>query len=558
MWFQVRHSNSSLRQGLISSRLRLPRIEAAAVRRFLANPWLWAVLAVTALAAFLRLYQLADIPPGITGDEGLVGLNARRILDEGWIGAYVTTGYGINSGPMYLTAPFVWLLGNTVLAIRLPVAILGAATIPVAYVAFREMTGKTAALIAAFILAVSLWHIQLSRIAFTVNSWPLMEVATLAAVFWAFRTRSLALFVLAGALMGLGVHTYPAWPLFAGGMALFFVWALIRGGPMARPELLRGLALFSIAAFIGALPLIREALDSSSLYRNDGARTAALIFNHPTYEQQGGFFDRAGFLASRAWDYFRALTWEAKLDAADMLGLAPILDRFTSVLALAGLAYMAVKWRQPAHVLVWIMILILPALAVFTVDGSYRRTFGLTPFISLAAAMPLALVWEYALKLKPVGRWALLGAVVLVLALIARVNVVRYFDTFANSPSTSWSFVEDLTKASEYTADLPGQPYVYLYSGRFLYPYETQRYLLPGRPGEDRSREHGQFTLEPDRSKDVVYLFLEPYFDLLPQVQALYPGGIAHQENRSNGQPLFSVYYLPRETAGATAVSPIR
>ena len=158
----------------------------------------------------------------------------------------------------------------------------------------------------------------------------------------------------------------------------------------------------------------------------------------------------------------------------------------------------------------------------------------------------MALAWEHALKLRWLGRWALLGAVVVVLSLLARVNLVRYFDTFANSPSTSVAFVEDLTKASEYVADLPGTPYIYLFSDRWVYGYETQRYLLPNRRGEDRSKEHGNFTLEAERDQDVVFVFLFPYFELLSEVEARYPGGISHKENDSAGKLLFRAYYLPR------------
>jgi len=539
-------NNSHYRRLISSFALRLPRPKVATVRRFLSDPWLWAILAITGLGAFLRLYRLMEIPPGITGDEGWQGINARRILDEGWIGAYVSSGYGMNSGTMYWTAPFVGLLGNTVLAIRLSAALLGTATIPLGYLALREMSGKPAALIGAFILAVSMWHIHLSRIAFQVISWPLMEMAALGAVFWAFRTKRRSVFVLAGFVLGLGFHSYPAFPLFAGGLYLFFIWTLIRGESMPRAELLRNLVLLSIAAFMTAQPLVREALDSNSLYRNDGARTDALIFNQASYQQLEGFADRVEFLASRARDYFLALTSEARLDGADMLGLTPILDRFTVVLALAGLAYMMFKWRRSAHVFIWIMFLVLPVPAIITVDGTYRRTFGIVPFISLAAAIPLALAWEHALKLRWLGRWALLGAVVVVLGLLARVNLVRYFDTFANSPSASVSFVEDLTNASEYVADLPGTPYIYLYSDRWVYGYETQRYLLPNRRGEDRSEEHGKFTLEADRDQDVVFVFLSPYFELLSEVEARYPGGISHKENDSAGKLLFRAYYLPR------------
>jgi len=531
---------------------RWPRLDRAAVRRLLANPWFWAVLAVTAVGAFLRIYHLSQTPPGITGDEAYTGINSHRILSEGWIGAYVISGYGIPSGPLYWAAPFVRVLGDTVVAIRLPMALLGIATIPAAYLAFSEMAGKRAGLIGALLLTLSQWHIHYSRMAWPVISWPLLEMVTLWLVFLGFRTGRPFPFLLAGISLGLGVLTYNVYPVFAAALLAFMAWPLVRSQPPQRLQLLRNLALLGIAALIAALPMLREAADSRSLIRNDNARTAAFITNYPAWDEADSLPDRVELLATRAKDYFMALTFRAKLDAAEMLGLRPILDRFTVYLALAGLALMAAKWRHQAFVLVLLMFLVLPIGAVVTVDGMYRRTFGLAPFVSLAAAIPLALVWEQALKLERLVRWGLLAGIVVVLALITRVNVDRYFNTFADDPAVSWSFVEDLSRASEYAADLPGEPYIYLYSGRFGFGYETQRYLAANMAGEDRSKEHGQFSLEADRNTDVVFVFLEPYFDLLPQVQALYPGGVAHQREGSYGKPLFYAYYLPKQaTAGA-------
>jgi hypothetical protein len=209
---------------------------------------------------------------------------------------------------------------------------------------------------------------------------------------------------------------------------------------------------------------------------------------------------------------------------------------------------MAYRWRRSAHVLAWIMLLVLPLTAVVTVDGMYRRTFGLMPFITLAAAIPLGLAWEHSSRLKPAARWALLGSVVVVLSLIAQVNIGRYFDRFANEPGAQVSFANEITRASEYLAELPDKPYVYLYSENFFYDYETQRYLAPNYPGESRVPEWGgKYSLEADRSKDVVFLFLYSYFDLLSTVQASYPGGIAHESTGTDGQILYRAYYLPRD-----------
>ena len=67
----------------------------------------WEILLVvlcTGVAAFLRVYRLAELPPGLHGDEALTGLDALRILDEGWIGPYVGSALGQPTGPLYFTA----------------------------------------------------------------------------------------------------------------------------------------------------------------------------------------------------------------------------------------------------------------------------------------------------------------------------------------------------------------------------------------------------------------------------------------------------------------------
>jgi hypothetical protein len=140
-----------------------------------------------------------------------------------------------------------------------------------------------------------------------------------------------------------------------------------------------------------------------------------------------------------------------------------------------------------------------------------------------------------------------------VLGLIAQVNIDRYFNRFADDPGAPVAFANDITRASEYLAEFPDKPYVYLYSEKYFYDYETQRYLAPSYPGENRDPERGgTYSLEADRSKDVVFVFLDPYFDLLSTVQESYPGGIPHEEMGTNGQFLYRAYYLPRDAQASS------
>ena len=71
----------------------------------LRNRWeLIAVVVLTAVAAFLRVYRLEEIPAGFHGDEAWVGIEGLRILKEGWIGPFTTSAMGQPTGPFYLTA----------------------------------------------------------------------------------------------------------------------------------------------------------------------------------------------------------------------------------------------------------------------------------------------------------------------------------------------------------------------------------------------------------------------------------------------------------------------
>ncbi len=92
-------------------------------------------------------------------------------------------------------------------------------------------------------------------------------------------------------------------------------------------------------------------------------------------------------------------------------------------------------------------------------------------------------------------------------------------------------------------------------SGRWSFNYETRQFLAPGYQGEDRSQEFGPLGLDltTDGSRDVLYLFLPPYQDLIDQVAQQYPGGTTTESRDDDGQVLFRAYRLPGPSATAPA-----
>ncbi len=510
------------------------------------------LIGLAAVAASVRLPLLTEIPAGIHGDEAWTGIDAVRVLEEGWIGPYVRSALGQASGPIYVAAPFVGLFGETVFSIRLAGAVMGIATVLVAYLAFRVMFDRTVGVFAAILLAVGVWHLHYSRLAFPVIAWPLMEMLTLLFLFLAIKSGRWLHYALAGLFAGAGVYTYNAYPVFALPVALFVGWIAL-GLALARErraELLRRyaarVALMAGVALLVALPMMRYVTDSSNEYFNH--QQTISLFEQSEWTQ-AGTWGRAELLKDNAWDFYRAAFWSGDPDEADGAGQQAMVDRVSLVLMIAGAVVLVVRWWRPASVAVLLLVLLVPLGTIVTVQGTYRQTLGVVPFLALLAAMPLALWWQQSARFVPHLRYASYAVIVGVVGLISFLNLSFYFGEFPDSSVARVTFSPELTETAEFIADLPDGDVVYFYSDRWGFDYEVTRYLAADRAGEDRSTvfsESKEFSLEADPTQNVAFVFMDPYQERLSDAATRYPGG-----TEVDGGGSYVAYLLPRSQAPA-------
>lgn len=134
------------------------------------------------LAAFLRLYQIGSIPPALTWDEVAWGYNSYSLETNGKdeFGVFLPYKYLESFGdfkpPMYAYAGIIpiKIWGMTEFATRFPSAFFGILTVLIGYFLVKEIFYKSGnkeyyALFSSFLLAISPWHINLSRAAFEAN-----------------------------------------------------------------------------------------------------------------------------------------------------------------------------------------------------------------------------------------------------------------------------------------------------------------------------------------------------------------------------------------------------
>ncbi len=123
------------------------------------------------LAAVLRLWSLSHYPAGLNADEAAIGYNAYSLIQTGqdehgvsWPIHFKSFGDYKPGLYFYLVLPLVKFLGLNIWAVRLPSAILGILSVILLYLLIKQLFNKENwALLAAFFLAISPWHLQFSR-----------------------------------------------------------------------------------------------------------------------------------------------------------------------------------------------------------------------------------------------------------------------------------------------------------------------------------------------------------------------------------------------------------
>jgi 4-amino-4-deoxy-L-arabinose transferase-like glycosyltransferase len=143
------------------------------------NIFFWIIVVI---AFALRFYQLGVNPPALNWDEVALGYNAYTLGIDGkdefgvlFPYSYIES-FGDFKPPVYsyLAVIPVKLLGLTDFATRFPSALLGSLTVVITYFLVRAIFHKSPreelyALFAGLLLAISPWHINLSRAAFEAN-----------------------------------------------------------------------------------------------------------------------------------------------------------------------------------------------------------------------------------------------------------------------------------------------------------------------------------------------------------------------------------------------------
>src|SRR3989344_3840789 len=135
---------------------------------------LLALAVILILAFLLRFYKVTEVPPSLNWDEVSIGYNAYSILKTGrdewnqFLPLHFKS-YGEYKLPaqIYASIPGIYIFGLNELGVRVTPILYAVLTVLLVFLIGKEIfKSSLIGLTSAFLLAISPWHIQLTRVSF--------------------------------------------------------------------------------------------------------------------------------------------------------------------------------------------------------------------------------------------------------------------------------------------------------------------------------------------------------------------------------------------------------
>lgn len=435
----------------------------------------WIAVLLIALAALtLRVYAIDRLPPGLFGDEAVEGLDALDILAGNfaiWFHAHL----GREPLYVYLVALSYAAFGVSALATRLPAIVAGLLTLPVAFLFAREWASALheratrIALLATALLAISFWHIQMSRDAHRDTLLPLVEAFGYWLLWLAIRTKKLKAWAAAGAVLGLAVYTYSPGRFVGIFIGLFFAVEFILAKFNKVSTIAwqwRGLVVAGLLAILVMLPIgvyflqnpvqFSRRFESVSVF--DATSPSAALAESITGNLAQLVVPGAGY-QSKHYN----------------LPGKPIFDLLVAPWFLAGIIVAVARWKQSPYrfLLLWFAVMLLPAFLTADMIPKAVRALGIVPGIFIFPA--LAMDWLLEQAQQQQGRpWHRVVAGLVGLTLVGSTvwTAYDYFIVWANIPELPLAFDADMTEVSEFLQRQPADRPIYISSLVYRPPTE--------------------------------------------------------------------------------------
>jgi hypothetical protein len=566
---------------------------SAASLRFTSPLWITVVLIIIILVgAAFRLTDIDGTPPEMTSDHVEKLLDSQRVFEGGY-NIYFQNNGGREPLQMYVMAAFVGLTGQPMDydTLKLVTALEGILTIPIFFWLGRELVerynprlGVLVGLALAALVAVSYWHVSLSRLALRIVYTPGIIALIFIYLTRALRENRRIDFINAGLALGVGLYMYQVIRIMP---VVIVVGVGIAVVPLSRTwderrRYLLNLAMLIVVSFAVFMPLFRFSVDypddfwrrtSGRLFGDDLTQTinedGTITERVPTLDERfAAFGENLPILTTNIRNALLMYTWKGDVAWISAAPNRPALDPLAGALLVVGTGAWigwTIRKRDAALWLVlpaWFILIFPSALSIaYPIENpSATRMSGTLPFAYLMAAFGLAYLLTSFMKIAPrrigVGVSAL--AFVAVIGISFGANWQTYFGDFRNTyliSSKPYSSAGALLRQFATNEGSYGNAFMVAYpywwdhraigidGGRINWPNgivsrdDIARFLRDARARTDA------YTLDADRP--LLFMYSPDDVDTELRLELWFPEGFSETVTTSHPNDTYRIYTVP-------------
>ena len=221
------------------------------------------LITIMLVGIITRIIGLGEIPIGINVDEAGTMYDAYTIAKHGtdrFGNAYpvyfINYGGGQSALYTYLSALLIKICGFSLTVIRLPALIFSILYMIFGFLLTKDFKNKKLAILVEFLIAICPWHFMQSRWALDCNLLSSMLLISIYTLTKAVKTKSKAIYLLAGVLFGITLYTYAlSYIIIPILLLLLLVYMLY-----TKKVKISDIIIFGIPLGILAIPLILSLL----------------------------------------------------------------------------------------------------------------------------------------------------------------------------------------------------------------------------------------------------------------------------------------------------------
>jgi Dolichyl-phosphate-mannose-protein mannosyltransferase/PA14 domain len=507
---------------------------------------LFLLLCVTAIAAWLRLWHLDRIPPLIWDDEINYLDDAIGLLRGSPVSPFISGAWDAIALHAYSIAAAVRLIPDRAVALRMVSVVPGTLSVPLLYLVLRELFDRPLAVCGSLLLALSSWHILLSRQGY---HWAINPFAELVALYWLARglkTGRWRDFAFSGLGIGLGVlYTYAAtfMPLV---LIAFGVYLLCVYRDVLRHRLI-GFLFLTLVASVVAAPRITVLRAHPNFFAYHRAASLLYSKNPKATEMIGRQLGEILVSFNHRADYNDLFVPHAS---------RPLLDPITAAAFGLGAFCALYSLRDPGWTLMlltFLVLLIPSAIGVSPTNWAAAwRASGVVPGLFALAAVPFAVLWRFGSR-KGSTRLLTSALFTVTFGLVAAVNYWTYFVEHPRKPGWHTGLNAVYTSAAEQVLATP--PGVRVLVNHDLLQWPHLRALTYGRRSYESLAWPEQQLLptllaEPTRPTVVLASTWREQDDvatgdiLMNLLAHYYPDGRETDVSDPDGRPMYSWFRL--------------